>query len=73
MRQLFTTEERKCSNVRGKLGKHQLDPVRLGVVRRSAMEIYPLATGEKEEAVWRHCIRAIDEACRRLNRYKSVT
>ena len=64
-------DERKSSNVRRKLEKCQLDPFRLGVLRRSAMEMYPLATGEKEDAVWQQCIRVIDEACRRLNRYQA--
>ena len=64
--------EKLDSNDRGKIGKCQLDPVRLGVVHRSAMEMYPLATGEKEDVVWQQCIRAIGEACRRLNRYQSV-
>ena len=72
VRQLYTAEERKCSNVKGKLGKHPLDPVRLAIVRKSALEMYPLATGEREETVWRQCIKAIDEVCRRLNRYNKT-
>ena len=55
-------------NVRGKLGKSQLDPARLAVVHQAALQIYPLGTGEREEVVWRHCIKAIDESCRRLKR-----
>ena len=72
VRHLYTVEERKTSNVKGKLGKLPLDPARLAVVHRSAFEMYPLAMGEKEDVVWRLCIKSIDEVCRRLNRYKSV-
>ena len=69
---LYSIEERKTSNVRGKLGKHALDPVRLAIVHRSAFEVYPLATGEQEDMMWHQRIKSIDEVCRRLNRYKSV-
>ena len=55
------------SNVRGKVGKRPINPVRMGVLRCSAMEMYPLAMGGKEETVWQYCIRAIDEACCHLN------
>ena len=68
VRQLFTVEERMRSNVRGKLGKSQLDPARLAVIRQAALQMYPLGTGEREELVWRQCIKAIDESCRRLKR-----
>lgn len=72
VRRLFTLEERKQSNVRGKLGKRQLDPARLAVVQQSALSVYPLATGEREADIWRRCIKAIDESCRRLNRNLST-
>ena len=68
VRRLFSLEERKSSNVKGKHGKSQLDPARLTVIRQSALETYPVAGGENEEIAWRQCIKAIDEACRRLNR-----
>lgn len=70
VRQLYSVEERKRSNVRGKLGKSKLDPTRLAIVHQTAFQVYPLATGEREETVWSHCIKAIDESCRRLNRAK---
>ena len=73
VRRLYSVEERKHSNVRGKLGKSQLDPARLAIVHQTAFQVYPLATGERQEAVWRHCIKAIDESCRRLNRAKLTT
>ena len=72
VRRLYTVEERKCSNVKGKLGKRPLDPVRLAIVQRSALEVYPLATGEREDTVWWQCIKAVDEVCRRLNRYNKT-
>ena len=68
VRRLYTREERMQSNVRGKLGKRQLDPGRLALVQQTALQVYPLGTGEREEVIWRHCIKAIDESCRRLNR-----
>ena len=70
VRRLYTVEERKSSNVKGKFGKRQLDPTRLAVVHQYALETYPLGTGEKDEVIWRQCIKAIDEVCRRLNRYQ---
>ena len=73
VRRLYSVEERKRSNVRGKLGKSKLDPSRLAIVRQTAFQVYPLATGEREETVWRHCIKAIDESCRRLNRVRLTT
>ena len=68
VRRLFSLEERRSSNVKGKLGKGQLDPGRLLLVRQSALEVFPLAGGECEDVAWKQCIKAIDEACRRLNR-----
>ena len=65
---LFSMEECRSSNVKGRQGKRLLDPVRVSLVQRSAMETYPLAGGEKENVVWRQCVKAIHEACRRLNR-----
>ena len=71
VRRLYTAEEQKSSNARGKLRKLQLDPVRLAIVHHSAFEMYPSATGENEDGTWRQCIKAIDEVCRGLNQYKS--
>ena len=65
---LFSLEERRSSNVKGKLGKCALDPERLLLVFQSALEVYRLAGGESEDVAWQQCIKAIDEACRRLNR-----
>ena len=65
---LFSLEARRSSNVKGKLGKCRLDPVRLLSVRQFVLELYPLAGGESEDVAWWQCIKATDEASRRLNR-----
>ena len=70
VRQLFTVEERASSNVRGKGRKPQLNPVKIDVVRSKTLEMYPLGSNEYEKKVWSDCIKAIDEANRRLNRKK---
>ena len=72
VRKLYTMEERKSSNVRGKLGKKQLGTTRMAAIQESAFKIYPLGVGEKENVAWHQCVKAIDESCRRLNRYKPV-
>ena len=56
--------------MRGKLGKKQLDSQRMAAILESVFKIYPLGVGEKENVAWHQCIKAIDESCRRLNRYK---
>ena len=67
-RELFTEEEMKTSNVRGVLGKKQLKPGCIQYIKNTAYSLYPLEVGEKADDSWRSCIKAIDEACRRLNR-----
>ena len=67
-RQWFSPEERKSSNVRGKNGKKQLNLEKMKSIYHATLQMYPLALGEKENKVWSDCIRAIDEANRRLNR-----
>ena len=60
-------EEQKRSTVRGKLGKSQLDLARLAIVRQSALNVYPLVTGERYTDIWGQCIKANDESCRHLS------
>ena len=72
VRRLYTLDERKNSNVRGKLGKKMLDPKKMAYIRSAALQMYPLHTGEREESVWRENIKAIDESCRRLHRYHTT-
>ena len=64
---LFTEETMKNSNVKGVLGKTQLDPFKLGFVKANAFNFYPLVESETEKTAWASCIRAIGERCRRLN------
>lgn len=68
VRRLFTTEERKNSNVRGVLGKKKLNPEMMLKVREATFQLFPCDTMENESHVWTYCCKAIDESCRRLNR-----
>lgn len=68
VRKLFSTEERRKSNVRGKLGKQQLDPTKMRQVRQATFQMYPCESRENEAHVWTYCCKAVDESCRRLNR-----
>ena len=68
VRELFSLEERKTSNVRGVLGKRQLDPNRLEKIRIATFQNYPCNAGEKEECCWRDACKAVDESCRRHNK-----
>lgn len=68
VRALYSHEERKESNVAGKLGKKQLNKGTMTDIRAAVFQIYPLGVGEREEKAWSACITAIDESCRRLNR-----
>ena len=70
VKKLYTTEERKSSNVRGKLGNTQLDSVRMTAIEKAAFQIYPVGTGKNQGRAWNQCVKAIDESCRRLNRTK---
>ena len=67
VRELFTIEERKTSNVRG-IKKLKLDEDKIAYVRKMTFKLYPLEGGETEIKAWSQCITAIDEANRRLNR-----
>lgn len=71
-RELFTTDERQESNVKGKRGKKKLDAAKMKVIERNAFHIYPLTTGEQRHTSWRYCEKAIDESCRRLNRRDDI-
>ena len=46
---LYSFEERKSSNVKGKLGKQNLDPERMALVRSVAEEMYPLYTSKRRK------------------------
>ena len=59
--------EREVSNVRGKLGKNQLDPEKIDYIKSVSFRMYPL---ELAKATWSACVNAINEANRGLNRKK---
>ena len=64
----YTREELYTSNVNGKLGKKQLDPVRMAHIIETVLLSYPLEHGEKMEKALRDCRHAIDEYGRELHR-----
>ena len=68
VRQLFTEDERRISNVAGKMNKHKMDVSRIAAVKASALQLYPVDVGETIEKAWASCIKSIDESNRRLNR-----
>lgn len=57
----YTREELYTSNVNGKLGKKQLDPVRMAKIIETVFLSYPLEHQEKMEKALRDCRHAIDE------------
>ena len=70
MRKVFSKAEREVSNVRGKLGKSQLDPEKIEYIKTVTFRMFPLDSKESSQAAWATCINAIDEANRRLYRKK---
>ena len=70
MRCFFTRETRISSNVAGKCGKRRLDPDVITAIKIATFNAYPCAAHEDKDACWKACIRAIDEANRRLYRKK---
>ena len=70
VRRLFTTEERKISNVKGVMGKRKLDPDVMQQIKGATFQLFPCDTMENEGHVWTYCCKAIDECCHRLNRVK---
>ena len=68
VRKVIPEEERKVSNVRGVLGKKQLNPVKLAQIKEATFQLYPCEYGESLDNCWRACCKAIDESCRRFNK-----
>lgn len=67
-RQLFSVEERKSCNVRGRQGKSMLDPERIKYVKEVTFRMYPVEEDETDWRAWSACVVAIDESNRRLNK-----
>ena len=68
VRELFPVEERMKSNVNGVLGKEQLNPEKLTLVKEATFQMFPCDVGEREDYAWRMCCKAIDESCHRFNK-----
>lgn len=66
VKELFSSEERVSSNVRG-IGKPKLDEKKIALVRKLTFANFPCASTE-EKASWSRCIKAIDSASRALSR-----
>ena len=64
VRKLFREDERRQSNVNGKLGKKKLDTKRMQQIRKAVFQMYPCESRENEIHVWAYCCKAVDESCR---------
>ena len=62
-------EVRRISNTRGVKGNMPLNQALMLDIRRATMDLYgiPQASNIADE-MWKSCIKAVDECCRRLNR-----
>lgn len=68
VRECFSEEIRKVSNVSGKRGKQALDADKMQAITEATFQLYPCERHENKIAEWKKCRTAIDESCRRLNR-----
>ena len=68
VRECFTEEIRKISNVSGKCGKQALNPDKMQAINEATFQLYPCERNENKLTEWKKCRTAIDESCRRLNR-----
>ena len=67
MKELFTTEERSTSNVKGVLGKNKFSEKKMLYVQKITFENYPCSSVEQNKC-WAKCVKAIDSASRNLCR-----
>ena len=65
--ELFDTETRLKSNVRGR-GKDQLDPTKIQYVKKKCFELFPSDKESDVKKDWDDCIVAIDDKARDLKR-----
>ena len=75
VRECFTHREREESNCNGdkRYGKSALSPNRLQAVQKAVFAIRPIRPGENKENVWKPFKDAINESCRRLNKFKKTS
>jgi len=71
VRELFTTEVRKTSNVTGR-NKEQLDKAKMAYIKATVFKYHPCTQADKLSEAWKDCILMIDESNRRLNKTKKV-
>ena len=57
-------EEQVLSNVKGVLGKAQLDPQKVEYIQKEVFKMFPLESKESHDKEWSACVGAIDEANR---------
>lgn len=65
VRLLFDTETRIKSNVNGKRGKANLNPVIMDYIKSVVFQFFPLQSVEDRNKEWASCIVAVDEGSRR--------
>lgn len=66
VRSFFKPAVRMASNVSGKCGKMQLDKQVMAAIRVATFKVWPCNAAENEAKSWADCVKAIDEAGRRL-------
>jgi len=71
VRELFTTEVRKTSNVADR-NKEQLDKAKMAYVKATVFKYHACTQADKPSEAWKDCILMIDESNRRLNKTKKV-
>jgi len=62
MQAMFTKQTRITSNVEGKCGKRKLDPSKIASIKVATFNMWPCTP----DVCWKACVKAIDEANRRL-------
>ena len=55
VRAVYKDSERATSNVNGRNGKNQLDPIRMKAIKEAIFKIYPCSTGETIPTEWADC------------------
>ena len=72
---MFSSDVQATSNVSANVSKDKLymynvDPLKMGAIRRAVFTMWPLEPSEEEQTEWRKVVVAIDEANRCLKRSK---
>ena len=70
VKRVFSEEERRSSNCRGKRGKNPLDPIRLNAIKALTYYHFPLKPGLSAEDDWlNECVKAIMKRTEERNNF----